>query len=140
MQVLSVAYRVSIEKQQTVLFFETFKILKLLAFEAAIEAHIEDPDEGRFFPTPAHIIRQIVGTELQYRAHLGSADAANARPGQTYYEVEQNHKAYVTERIADWREASFEERMQLAEDYGLGVFCNNLLLDQNNGEKAIEHH
>jgi hypothetical protein len=51
--------RPSPSPMQLAMYFRVLEKYPLKTVRAAIDAHVSDPDQGRFFPTPAHIIGQI---------------------------------------------------------------------------------
>jgi len=57
---------------QLAMYFRVLEKYPLKTVRAAIDAHVSDPDQGRFFPTPAHIIGQI---DSQTEQHPGEAEA-----------------------------------------------------------------
>lgn len=50
---------------QIKLWWNVFKNISIDNFEAAVYAHIADPDQGMFIPKPANIMRHINGTEKE---------------------------------------------------------------------------
>lgn len=51
---------------QMAMYFRVLGKYPLDTVRTAIDAHVSDPDQGRFFPTPAHIIGQIESSTEQH--------------------------------------------------------------------------
>lgn len=51
---------------QLAMYFRVLEKYPLKTVRAAIDAHMSDKDQGRFFPTPAHIICQIEADTMQH--------------------------------------------------------------------------
>jgi hypothetical protein len=71
----------------TAMFFNALKAHPMPAVRAAFEAHVADPQRGRFVPVPADLIAQIeahdgddgrLGAEEAWALALGAADEADA--------------------------------------------------------------
>jgi hypothetical protein len=93
--------------------------------QAAVMAHLRDPDGGRFMPTPAHIIRHLEPADRD-RALLAWAevrgkltDSRSARSDDPAIEAAVRdlggwvHLGALPERDLPWRERDFIERYEL---------------------------
>lgn len=111
--------------------------LSVEAFEYLINMHMKDPDQGRFFPTFAHLIAQG-GTEDDikveakkifdnnpcidgigsYQAKLESIDKRNAR-----------RSAYIRSYVSEWKECTSLEKLAFSKripDNIKGLIKNDL--------------
>lgn len=64
------AFDKPVNEQQLHLFFELLSEYSADKVVKAFADHTKDPDRGRFFPKPADIIYQIIGTEKQNSDNL----------------------------------------------------------------------
>ncbi len=55
-------YDKSISANLATLYWHDFSEYPINVFEKAVSDHRKDPDQGMFFPKPAHLMRQIEGT------------------------------------------------------------------------------
>lgn len=58
--VLAITYEKSLTLEQCELWLSIFEYVPVTKFAHALQKHITDPDQGRFFPTPAHILGHMV--------------------------------------------------------------------------------
>ena len=58
-------YDVEFRNDKIVMWWKLFNRHDIDQFEAAVLAHITDPDEGMFNPKPAHIIKRMNGSSKQ---------------------------------------------------------------------------
>lgn len=130
MQVLSTNYRTEIAQVQVSLFYEFLKDITIEQFEAAIYAHMVDPDEGKYFPTAAHIISQLTGTEKLVKAK--AADNFNENPGidgavsfdvqrESHYDRDARKRAYILHQVGQWSQGDLKQRIQYAENNNVGL-------------------
>lgn len=100
-------------------YYRAAKDLPADVFEALIKMHIADPDQGRFFPTFAHVIAQA-GTEPDIAAHAGIA--FDKKPGidgtgsfdcqnESQHTRSTRRARYVQRVVAQWKESSAVEKM-----------------------------
>ena len=55
----------AIDQSTMRVYWGLLKNLTIDAVEAAINDHLFDPDDGMFFPKPAHIVKRVTGTKKQ---------------------------------------------------------------------------
>lgn len=79
-------------------YWGAFSGITLEAFKAAVSAHTLDPDQGMFFPKPAHLMRHITGTIKQNQQAVD--DKAELAWSQIMGEV-QNKGPYSPLEIDD---------------------------------------
>lgn len=60
------------------LYFDALAAVSIETFQAALTAHMRDPDRGRFFPRPADILAQIAGHDTRPDADEAWALAVQA--------------------------------------------------------------
>lgn len=58
-------YNREISKELKRMYFDALKDLPIQVIEAALNAHVNDPDAGQFFPKPADLRRHLLGTAKQ---------------------------------------------------------------------------
>ena len=62
-------YDAEFSNEKIVMWWKLFNQFSIDEFEAAVLAHIIDPDEGMFQPKPAHIIKRMSGSSKQNTAN-----------------------------------------------------------------------
>ena len=81
-------------------------------FANAIQCHVDNPDDGRFFPTVAHIRKAMFGTEADLRVQAALDFDKNPRIDgcSSYDESHENHymrdlrkKRYIEYAARRWR-------------------------------------
>jgi len=63
MMMLAENYRVEVNQAQMSINWDALENVGIDELLVAIRRHISDPVQGRFFPTPAHLLNQVYGTE-----------------------------------------------------------------------------
>lgn len=59
---LSSLYGKTLSQDMTLVYWDALSELTDDQFDCAIDGHIKDPNEGVYFPKPAHLIKQVKGT------------------------------------------------------------------------------
>ena len=95
---LAELYEHAISKDVARLYYETFKGFSDEQFEAMATLHIKDPDCGRYFPKPAHLL-----AKLPKGPQHPVADIAWGIAVQSY---DESHTVVWTEQIKQAREAA----------------------------------
>jgi hypothetical protein len=93
------------------------------AFEFLINQHMKDSDQGRFFPTFAHLIAQA-GTESQIKVEAGRLFEKNPLiDGYSSYDAqresvekrESRKRRFVSEYLEDWKDSTPIEKIAFSE-------------------------
>jgi len=123
MKIIQVNYNRDITDNLVTLWYARFSTLPTEAFVYALSAHIDDPDEGRFFPTVAHVLKHIIGTEADAEARYGIAfDDDPGCDGLPTFDQQREtipqragrRKIWVEQNLARWRTASADQKIQHA--------------------------
>ena len=94
-------------------YFDLAKSLPADIFDHLIRFHMTDPDQGRFFPTMAHVMAQA-GTESDAKAQAGiEFDRNTGIDGTSSFDRKQEsmsakasrRNAYIARSVAEWRES-----------------------------------
>ena len=71
LKILQTTYRTEISPALVAVFWKFFAEVPSVKFAEALESHISNPDQGRFFPTPAHVLAYLVMTDQQISNDAG---------------------------------------------------------------------
>lgn len=104
------------------IYYEQAKELSVECLEFLISMHMKDPDQGRFFPTFAHLLAQA-GTENDIKAEAHKAfDKNPCIDGVCSYEVRHEsidkrnlrRSAYIRNYVSDWKDCSEIEKISFS--------------------------
>jgi len=116
-------YTKAITSELIELWLAIFKNLPADVFGYALQQHLLDPDQGRWFPTPAHILRHIIGTEddaaARYALEFDDHPGCDGTPSfdvdrETHVTRAARRKNWIAQNLARWRTASAEQKIQHA--------------------------
>lgn len=101
------------------LYFEAAKDIDTQAFEYLVKLHLADPDQGKFFPTLAHIVGQASNeTDIKRQAAI-EFDENPRIDGTSPFDLqkesrdhlEARRRKYISEVVDDWKDSSMIERI-----------------------------
>jgi len=129
-------------------YFEAAKFIDALAFQHLVKMHMTDPDQGKFFPTLAHIVGQA-SDEKTVSRQAGIAFDKNPKiDGTSGFDVKKESKQqletrrrhWIASQSDDWKSASAIERIAFSEKIPLEYKTNMLIsLDSYSGSINLEH-
>lgn len=105
------------------LYFDAAKEIDSSAFEHLVKLHLADPDQGKFFPTLAHIVSQASNeTDIKRQAAI-DFDKNPRIDGTSPFDLqketrdqrEARRRKFITEIVDDWKDASMLERVAYSE-------------------------
>ena len=121
LKILQTTYRTEINPALVAVFWKFFAEVPSVKFAEALESHISDPDQGRFFPTPAHVLGYLVKTESQILIEAGAEfDREPTIDGMPSFDANREsefarsrrRKEYQQSRLAVWKcDTSFEQKL-----------------------------
>lgn len=121
MSILKVMYSKEISTELANLWYSRFKGLPTEVFVMALQDHMDDTSEGKFFPTFAHILCQIIGTEDDAAVRYGiEFDDKPTCDGTQSFDVQREksiqrdmrRKRWVESNLARWRSATTERKIE----------------------------
>ena len=110
-------------------YFNQVKEINCALFEALVKNHMADPEQGQFWPTFAHLIKQV-GNESDIATQAGidfdgdsTVDGSLSfdRQRETTIQTAQRRKRYIDSQKLEWKKLTPEQKFS----------CSNLLLNLN---------
>lgn len=120
-QVLTTTYDRDFDRPKLELWFSMLECVPVDQLVNAIQKHIADPDQGRFFPTPAHILKYLVKGESQIKLEAGQSFDANptidgtdswTAQNEDQFSYQQRRREYIKDQWQAWQELPFEKKLQ----------------------------
>jgi len=120
LKILQTTYRTEIGSALIAVFWKFFAEVPSHTFAEALESHISNPDQGRFFPTPAHILGYLVMTDQQISNDAGiEFDRDPTIDGMPSFDANRENafqrstrrKEYCQGQITKWHETSYEHKL-----------------------------
>tara|TARA_R110001599_G_scaffold339851_1_gene559737 strand:- start:28582 stop:29061 length:480 start_codon:yes stop_codon:yes gene_type:complete len=105
------------------LYFEAAKDIDAKAFEHLVKMHLGDPDQGKFFPTLAHIAAQASSESDVKRQAALEFDSNPKIDGTPAFDLQKESKDqrearrrnFIASVTDDWKDASMLERIAYSE-------------------------
>ena len=121
LKILQTTYRTEISPALIAVFWKFFAEVPSVKFAEALESHISNPDQGRFFPTPAHVLAYLVKSDTMISNDAGLAfDKDPTIDGMPSFDANrenefsrsQRRREYCQRQLEEWKtETSFEQKL-----------------------------
>ena len=145
MLTLQATYRTEVSGPQTETYWRLFSGVPSDRFARAVDQHMADPDHGRFFPNPAHIMRYLIASDERIASDAeaefyndptidgtSSWEAKHETAVQRYARRDK----YCRKALASWKtEVNFEDKLSHS---GVVHFDSTLSLSDKSNISAID--
>lgn len=115
-------YGRELTNELTLIYFELVKKLTRPTFEALVWKHMQDPDQGQFFPTFAHLSNQASNAkDVKRKAGLEFDDNPRIDGTTTFQEQhesvfdrQERRRRYIDRRLEDFSALTALQRIQVS--------------------------
>tara|TARA_R110002049_G_scaffold282589_2_gene462421 strand:- start:3268 stop:3747 length:480 start_codon:yes stop_codon:yes gene_type:complete len=116
-------YGRTLSESATTLYFEAAKDIDAKAFEFLINSHIADPDQGKFFPTLAHVTAQA-SSESDIKMQAAIEFDSNPKidgistfdfQKETKEQEDARRRKYIANVVDGWKGSTSLERIAYSE-------------------------
>lgn len=112
-------YGRSLGEQPARIYFAVVKPLDVATFRQALLAHIADPNQGKYWPTAAHVLDQVAGEDGERERLFREFDGDPLIDGtrshdarmETIEQRKQRRERYVKSSLATWRRLPLPEKI-----------------------------
>lgn len=120
---LGVNYNREITDNHLKLYWAQFKDFSDEDFQVAVNDHMTDPEQGKFWPTVAHLMLSLCGCEMDVRVAAATAFDNNPRidgcasfdaSHETHQMRELRKKRFIESASRDWRHSTNQEKLHFA--------------------------
>lgn len=129
-------------------YFQASKEIDANAFQHLINLHMGDPDQGKFFPTLAHLAGQASDEKTVTRQAGIEFDTNPRADGSSTFDIQQEskyqldirRKRFIANVVEEWSAASTVERIACSEKIPLEYREPMLIaLASHTGPISLEH-
>jgi len=110
---ISEIYRQPVSKELPNIWLTEFESLPDEFLVKAIQDHIRDPDQGRFWPTPAHLyatqiysdrkIKALAAEDFDENPRIDGADSHQIA-SENYFDRNQRKRQHIAHDLEEWHE------------------------------------
>jgi len=103
------------------IWLSIFEYVPEREFVEALKKHLTDPDQGKFYPTPAHILDNLVLGEKAIKAI--AAQQFDNNPGidgnpmwnqsrETDFERNMRKREWIQQSVIEWQAMPFQQKLR----------------------------